>query len=91
MKKLPADVTPTTKTPEFTELTVPDGLLNNHQTKRGVWGKIVVLEGDLEYTIVEPIVEVVLLNRGNHGVVEPTVLHHVRPLGAVRFYVQFHR
>ena len=91
MKQLPADVVSYNKTPEFTESTVPDGLLNNHQTKAGVWGKIVVMEGNLEYTIVEPEVEVILLSRAKFGIVEPTVLHHIKPLGAVRFYVEFHR
>ena len=91
MKQFPADVTSYSKTPLFTESTVPDGLLNNHQTKAAVWGKIVVVKGDLEYTIMEPAVEVVLLNPNKFGVVEPTVLHHIKPLGTVTFYVEFYR
>ncbi len=79
------------KTPEFTEETVPSGLLKDHQTKEGVWGKIVILEGKLEYTIIEPELEVVELSVSNHGVVEPTILHHIKPLGKVRFYVEFYR
>ncbi len=91
MKRLPEDVTAYNKTPEFTELTVPDRLLNHHQTKAGVWGKIVVLAGELQYTIVEPTQEVVLLSPSQYGVVEPAMLHQVKPLGAVRFYVEFYR
>ena len=91
MKNLPNYVSPYKKTPEFTEVTVPAGLLKDHQTKEGVWGKIVVLEGNLEYTIIEPEREIVKLSASKHGVVEPTILHHVTPQGKVRFYVEFYR
>lgn len=91
MKQLPADVVPYKRTPEFTEETIPAGLLSAHQTKESVWARIVVLEGQLQYTINEPEREVIILSRERHGVVEPTVLHEVKPLGKVRFYVEFHR
>ncbi|MFT6047190.1 MAG: tellurite resistance-related uncharacterized protein [Arenicella sp.] len=91
MKKLPDDVVAYKKTPEFTQTKVPAGLLKDHQTKAGVWGEIVVLEGCLEYTITQPTLEVVLLHEGQCGVVEPTIVHHVMPLGQVRFYVEFSR
>ena len=91
MKLLPNDVTPYKRTPEFNEETVPEGLLSEHSTKASVWGKIVVLEGLLEYTINEPEPEIIVLDMHTHGIVEPTVLHQVKPLGKVRFYVEFHR
>jgi len=91
VKQLPHDVAPYKKTPEFDESSVPAGLLREHQTKESVWGKIVVLEGQLRYTINEPEVEVIVLDPNCFGVVEPTVRHEVKPLGKVRFYVEFHR
>lgn len=91
MKALPEHMKPYQRTPVFTEDTVPDGLLRSHRTKDSVWGKIVVLEGRLEYTINEPTEEVLVLDEGTPGVVEPTILHAVKPLGAVRFYVEFYR
>lgn len=91
MKSLPDNVAPYKRTPEFNELSVPEGLLRNHQTKAGVWGKIVVLEGKLRYSINEPEVEVIELDPDRFGVVEPTVPHEVKPLGRVRFYVEFYR
>jgi tellurite resistance-related uncharacterized protein len=91
MKNLPAGVVPYKRTPEFTEQTVPAGLLHEHQTKASVWGKIVVLEGRLQYTINEPEKEVIILDTAVAGIVEPTVRHEVKPLGKVRFYVEFHR
>jgi len=91
MKSIPANLTAYKKTPEFDETTVPAGLLRAHQTKEGVWGKIQVLEGRLQYLIKEPTEETIILDENTFGVVEPTVLHEVKPLGKVRFYVEFYR
>jgi tellurite resistance-related uncharacterized protein len=91
MKSLPPNVFPYKRTPDFTESTVPAGLLRSHDTKDGVWGKIVVLEGTLLYLILEPQVEEILLTANRFGVVEPTVKHEVVPSPGVRFYVEFHR
>ncbi|MCO1336607.1 DUF1971 domain-containing protein [Microbulbifer sp. OS29] len=91
MKDLPPGIAPYKKTPEFTEENIPPGLLNDHNTKEGVWGKIVILTGSLEYTIQEPVVEVIVLNPKKFGVVEPTIRHHIKPLGAVKFHVEFFR
>ncbi len=90
MKELPADVSSYKSTPEFTEETVPKGLLKAHQTKEGTWGKIVILEGRLHYRILEPEIEDVELSPERYGVVEPEILHEVKPLGQVRFYVEFY-
>ncbi|WHI53190.1 DUF1971 domain-containing protein [Microbulbifer sp. MLAF003] len=91
MKELPPGITPYKKTPEFTEKDIPPGLLKDHNTKEGVWGKIVILSGSLEYTIQEPEVEIVELSPKKFGVVEPTIRHHIKPLGNVKFYVEFYR
>jgi len=91
MKSLPFQLEKYKRTPEFDENTVPPGLLKAHQTKEGTWGKIVVLSGRLGYRILEPALEEVELSTDLYGVVEPTVLHEVVPLGAVRFYVEFYR
>lgn len=91
MKTLPNDVVAYQRTPEFTEQSVPAGLLHSHTTKAGVWGKIVVVEGMLTYRILEPAVEELLLSPELHGVVEPTIKHEVAPQGGVRFYVEFYR
>lgn len=91
MKSLPNNVIPYKRTPEFDEMTVPKGLLHEHQTKAAVWGKIVVLDGELQYTINEPEEERIILNHDIVGIVEPTIRHEVKPLGKVRFYVEFYR
>ena len=91
MKDLPTEVSSYKRTPEFSNETVPKGLLRAHQTKEGTWGKIVVLEGKLRYRILEPEVEEIDLCPSNCGIVEPTVHHEVVPLNRVRFYVEFYR
>ena len=91
---LPPDVVPYARTAEFTESTIPPGLLRSHTTKAGAWGLIHVLEGRLAYRITDPRrppSETVLSPGEAPGVVEPTVLHEVEPLGGVRFYVEFLR
>ena len=91
MKSLPTDVVAYQQTKEFTDATVPSGLLRSHTTKKGVWGRICVLEGSLRYRILEPEVEERVLTPGIDGVVEPENPHEVEPIGAVRFYVEFLR
>jgi len=89
MKKLPNNVIQYKSTPMFTEESVPKGLLNNHNTKSGVWGLIKVEEGELEYVIENK--EVHILTENNIGVVEPEILHHIKPLGKVLFRVEFYK
>ena len=91
MKALPTNAIPYRRTPEFNEGSVPKGLLRSHRTNPGVWGKIVVLEGNLSYRVLEPEFAEHRLDPEHHGIVEPTVRHEVRPQGSVRFYVQFYR
>lgn len=91
MKSLPASVAFYKSTPEFTETSVPAGLRRDHTTAAGVWAKIVVLEGALDYIIVEPSPERHRLRVGNEGVIEPQMKHHVEMSGPVRFRVDFYR
>jgi tellurite resistance-related uncharacterized protein len=92
--ELPSGLEPYKQTPVFTELTIPGGLRKDHSTKLGVWGLIHVSEGQLRYTITDPRragTEVILTAECGPGVVEPTIVHHVEPLGPVQFHVQFYR
>lgn len=82
-------------TPEFEADRVPAGLLRDHETRRGVWGRIVVLRGEVIYVA------------GAHrwhlkpgaggsaddgaGVVVPEMKHHVEPRPGACFRVEFWR
>ncbi len=75
----------------FTEKTVPAKLTSAHDTKPGVWGKLVVLEGALDYVVPGPPEERRRIIAGGFGVIEPEVRHYVTPVGAVSFRVDFYR
>lgn len=92
--QLPAGLEPYSRTDVFTEETVPAGLRNDHSTKPGSWGLIRVEEGALRYRVTDPRripTEHELTPQNEPGVVEPAILHHVEPIGRVRFYVEFLR
>lgn len=87
---LPADVVLYKSTPIFDEKTVPAGLLKNHNTKEGVWGRIVVVEGALLYTLCDT-GDTVVLDKDHPGIAQPKQLHQVAPQGAVKFFVEFYK
>lgn len=78
----------------FTADKTPKGLLNKHTTKEGTWGLIRVFTGklDMEYSIFEPQESVHVLDPTSVGVIEPTMLHQVKPLSDdLEFVVEFWR
>lgn len=92
MRQLPEGLSSYKRTATFTEASVPAGLLKDHSTKDGTWGLIQVEQGALRYLVTDdrrPPSERILTPEAEPGVVEPTILHRVEPLGAVRFYVEF--
>ena len=91
MKTVPANVSRYAATTEFTDATVPQHLLDSHETKPGVWAKIVVLEGRLLYRILGPEVEEYELSLDRTGVAEPEVPHRVEITGPVRFHLELYR
>src|SRR5688572_32440003 len=88
--ELPDDVQAYKRTDVFTETTVPAGLRKDHATKAGVWGRIVVDEGRLRYEV-PPVSRSFDLAPGTPGIVVPELRHHVTPIGAGRFSVEFLR
>ncbi|MBS0286717.1 MAG: DUF1971 domain-containing protein [Proteobacteria bacterium] len=89
MKTLPNDIKLYRRTPIFTHENVPQGWLKNHSTKKDVWGLIKIMEGKLEYIIETD--ETFLLEPGKDGVIEPEVIHHIKLIGPVVFFVEFYK
>ena len=89
--ELPAGLVAYQRSADFDEGTVPAGLLADHATKSGVWGVLHVLAGRLTYVVEPPLAREVLVEAGRTAVIVPEVKHRVRPEGAVRFFVEFHR
>lgn len=79
------------ETPLFTEESVPSKLTSVHSTKPGVWGKLVVEKGVLNYIVSGSPETVQCVKAGQFGVIEPEVVHRVELLGAVAFRVEFYR
>jgi tellurite methyltransferase len=90
MPELPSGARAYKRTAAFTEATVPAGLLRDHRTKAGVWARIVVESGRLEYTFGAPL-RTFVLDAQCPGIVVPEAPHQVKPLGPVRFHVEFLR
>lgn len=91
---IPDGLLPYRRTADFSEANVPAALLADHDTKPGTWGLIHVASGKLRYTITDPRrmpVDIILTPDRAPGIVEPTIRHHVEPIGAVAFHVEFLR
>src|SRR5687767_7351178 len=91
--RLSPGMEPYSRTPEFDEDDIPPSLLQAHATRRGVWGLIDVVEGRLAYRVTDPRCrpsEQLLTPDAAPGVIAPTIVHQVEPLGPVRFYIEFH-
>ncbi len=88
--ELPSGFQAYKRTPEFEASSIPDGLRKAHSTKRGVWAKVNVLEGQLRYATHAPLAREFILEPERPGIIVPEVLHHIAPLGPVRFYVEFY-
>jgi tellurite methyltransferase len=90
-RELPAGWVAYRRTPNFDADSLPPALRSRHTTKPGIWARIHVLAGRLRYRLHEPFDEEQVLEPSVPGVILPGVEHEVTPLGAVRFYVEFHR
>lgn len=80
---------PYSSSPVFDETTLPAALRKEHTTKAGVWGVIRVFEGRLKLTYLDPPSEVVL-DAGQHAIIQPQQPHFVEPLGTLKMQVDFH-
>jgi tellurite resistance-related uncharacterized protein len=92
--RLPEGLVAYKRTATFTDASVPAGLVKDHSTKPGVWGLIHVEEGSLRYRVTDPRrpeTATIITPNTPPGVVEPTIVHLVEPLGPVRFHVEFLR
>ncbi|MGI9293669.1 MAG: DUF1971 domain-containing protein [Pseudomonadales bacterium] len=92
MPKLPADFIPYKQTPQFTQNTVPKGLLSEHTTKAGTWGVLAIESGTLLYRITEPGHEAeYVLEPNKPGIIVAEQPHHISTMGDVSFHIEFYR
>src|SRR5688572_7957819 len=90
-KEIPAGYAPYRRTPVYDESTIPSGLLRDHSTRRGVWARIHVTQGSLDYYVHAPFHSHERLSPMCIGIVIPEVEHHIATHGPVSFFVEFLR
>ena len=88
MPTLPPNVVEYQRTRTFDEASVPAGLLANHTTKPGVWGRIEVESGEVDYLLLG---HTHTVTPTHAGIIPPTVPHALQLRGPVRFQVVFLR
>ena len=79
------------ETNEFDERSVPKGLLGDHSTRSGVWGRLEVSRGELALVFDPPIAARVVVQASGWAAIPPQATHHVELMGPVRFRVRFFR
>jgi len=89
--ELPAGLALVRTTPVFDEQSVPAGLRRAHHIAEGVWGRLVVSAGSLDFVVEGDHAEVLRVSAGGAKVIPPGVAHHVEFDGPVRFQIEFHR
>lgn len=81
---------PYKSTPIFDESTLPDAIRNDHNTKAGVWGLLVVLEGEVTLVFHDPH-RVVSVTPGHPAIIAPQAVHHVEVVEPMKMRVDFYR
>ncbi len=89
--KLPVQLSVYQTTAPFDENSIPAGLLREHATKAGIWGRIQVDEGILRYVVTAPFQTQRTLHAGDSAPIAPQVLHPLEPVGKVKVRVEFLR
>lgn len=79
------------ETPAFDADSVPKGLLKDHTTKAGTWGRLEVLAGRVRYVLAPPIGRTLDLKEGESAAIPPEAPHHVEPGADAQFRVVFFR
>ncbi len=77
--------------PIFNQETVPQALLKDHQTKAGVWGRLVVLDGSLDFVVPGQHPLTHPITAPGFAIIEPEIAHHVSLKKPVRFQIEFYR
>lgn len=96
--ELPTGLRFVRSTSVFDERSVPAGLLAAHRVGEGVWGRLVVVSGQLDF-VFDDAARAALRNQserrtvraGDVQVIPPGEPHRVEVDGPVEFHIEFHR
>jgi tellurite resistance-related uncharacterized protein len=87
--ELPASVEQYAQSPVFDNHTIPKAFKAAHSTKPGVWGRLKVLTGSLDFTLIGPPKVMTTLNAGEHHIFAPTAVHLVSLKPDTSFQIDF--
>jgi tellurite resistance-related uncharacterized protein len=88
--ELPEAVRHVRSSPEWDEQTMPPGLRRAHQLAAGTWGRLVVRQGALRFSMdSEPPLSVELKPGTAAQPIPPGMPHEVEPAGPARFFIDF--
>jgi len=75
----------------FDNETVPAGLLRAHHVAAGVWGRLVVHTGEVDFVFEDDAENPHTVHAGETMTIPPERKHHVELRGHATFAVEFHR
>ncbi|MEM7173114.1 MAG: DUF1971 domain-containing protein [Pseudomonadota bacterium] len=87
---LPPEVTQYKRTNSFNADTVPKGFLNEHSTRAGIWGRLVVGQGSVAFQD-QVSNERRTVNAGEFQVIVPQAVHFIEPSKDAEFFVEFYK
>ena len=87
--ELPGGLTVLRTTAVWDEQTVPTALRRAHRVPSGTWGRLRVEQGTVRFVAATSPPIDVRVEAGGAQPIPPDVEHHVEPVGAVRFAVEF--
>ena len=88
--ELPPNVVKYAESPMFSAETVPDKLTSEHRLKPGVWGRLCVGKGLVEFHTTGPASSTTAVRAGESLIIEPALSHFVRLSADAQFKVTFY-
>ncbi len=91
MPELPEGVKLQEKSPLYQRDTIPIHMSSGYKMEAGVWARVVVKKGLLQFLIHSEPPQGFVLDEHLEGVLTPEVGHDIKPaMGAVEFYVEYY-
>lgn len=90
-RALPEGLENYARTKEFTHDTLPKSIAEMHNTKEGVWGRLNVLRGEVQYFLSGDDSPLATIHGPGSFVILPTERHYVRMSKDAAIFVEFFR
>ena len=90
-RALPDGVEPYGSSPVFTSKSVPKALLSAHTTKEGVWGRLNVLAGTVQYFLEGQTEPLAIVEKDKPWIINPAEVHFIKPSSDAEFHIEFCR